>query len=676
MLRVFSRCINSSPRVPVSDQQIQAENGCELDNTEINRRRRAPLEINSPDNRTVINLGVQTAQDGITRNSLQPALELSNNGVQGKEGDSLNPTGESTPTSGSQLNGRTVLRRSTEEGEDPRQDLPATERSVKAWPLRSIQQHAKRTYQGIKKWVVRLFLYLVGPVPTRQRWNSTSDSIMGLLAVIVGLGNVWRFPYYCYKYKGVNFLIAYGVALLVIGFPLGVVDISIGQYLSLGPTNAYASMAPLFSGLGWAMVASSAIISIYYAVILGWTITYIHHSFRKDFTFAPNQTGNNYEKAKAFFRNEVNHSNDDKAFEIQSQLVLVLGLAWLFVMVSLVRGIRSSSKVMYITNTFPYVVMMLLLAYSYLTYNVDVWNKSFDLFFSPKEVDGTELLTWEIWVDAASQVLFSFGYVSGNIMTLASYNDLRQNTLWTVLFIILWDTAASLLCGCVVFVSLSKLTSDLNVNIEALFNPNHTAGRMGVEVVFIAYPAFLADVKSPIWFVLFFLMVLTLGINSLIGLVETVTTALFDNFTHLRSRYFPNVCAVIFMMFLLGLLMCTSTRFYIVECMLSYSCHLSLPLLGISHTFLVCYLFVPCHMGSVKHRNTRPGGPKTPGMYIALGWTLSISPFLLVPAFAIYKYIQLKDKDWRVLLRPTQDFLPEYLREHSNRPDMFILAEY
>ncbi|XP_064096231.1 sodium- and chloride-dependent taurine transporter-like isoform X2 [Macrobrachium nipponense] len=349
--------------------------------------------MNSSGNRTVIKPGVQTAQDGVFRHSLPPVSELNNNRVQDKE-DSLNPTGESTPTRGSQLNGHTVLpRRSTEAEDDLNQGLPETKSSVKACPLRNIQQQAKRTYQGIRKWVVMLFLYLAGPVPTRQSWNSTSDSIMGLLAVVVGLGNLWRFPYYCYKHKGVYFIIAYGVTLLTIGFPLMVVDISVGQYLSLGPTNAYASMAPLFSGLGWAMVASSALISIYYAVVLGWTITYLQHSIRKDFTFTPNWTASrpgliedNYQKATEFFRNEVVYLKGDKDFEIQPQLVLSLSLTWLLVTVILVRGIRSSSKVMYFTNLIPIAVLLFLLAYSFVTYDWDVWNKSFNLYFSPTQV--------------------------------------------------------------------------------------------------------------------------------------------------------------------------------------------------------------------------------------------------------------------------------------------------
>ncbi|XP_064096236.1 sodium- and chloride-dependent glycine transporter 2-like isoform X2 [Macrobrachium nipponense] len=324
----------------------------------------------------------------------------------------------------------------------------------------------------------------------------------------------------------------------------------------------------------------------------------------------------------------------------------------------LVRGIRSSSKVMYFTNLFPIAVLLLLLAYSSVKYGLSVWYASSNLYFSPTQEKASELPSWEIWADAASQVLFTLGHMFGGIITLASYNDLRQNTLRTALYIVLWDTALSFLFGCLVFISLSKLTTVSNVGIDVLLNTTHTDS---VEVVFTAYPAFLAEVDSPIWFVLFFLMIFTLGIDSLIGLVETVTTALFDNFTRLRNRYFPNVCAVIYVMFILGLPMCTSTGFELVEFMHSHTCNLTLPLLGISHTVLFCYVFGFDDLMTIIRQELRVTIPKSIEWYLRLALKY-ISPVAFF--------------DWRLLLRPTQDFLPAYLREHSNRPDMYILADY
>ena len=110
-------------------------------------------------------------------------------------------------------------------------------------------------------------------------WNNPLESLMYLLAYAIGLGNVWYFPTLAAKHGGGTFLVAYVLMVIIIGFPILFMELSLGQYSKSGVLNLYGNMAPIFRGLGFAMVTTLSLHSIDYNVIISWFIYYLFSSF-------------------------------------------------------------------------------------------------------------------------------------------------------------------------------------------------------------------------------------------------------------------------------------------------------------------------------------------------------------------------------------------------------------
>lgn len=475
----------------------------------------------------------------------------------------------------------------------------------------------------------------------RGNWSSRMDFVLSCLGYVVGLGNVWRFPYLVYRNGGGAFFIPYIIMLIFCGIPLVYMELAFGQYASLGPTTVWRAV-PIFKGIGISMVLASTLVGIYYNMVNAWAF---HYLFSSMMAALPWLTCNNpwnqdtcslnkyeitncswlnishlYEPAvrniscveetllncsltnqttrmnnpvisciselrdrvgdniflnsswvnsrkltspsEEYFYNRVlkRSSSMTDLGSVQYELALCLLLCWAIVFICLVKGVRTSGKVAYFVVIFPFLIMLTLLIRA-LTMEGNMTGIKF--YVTPK---WEKLQDPSVWADAAVQVFFSLSVCMGGLTTLASYNKFHNNIYSDAILICLGDTLMSVLAGFSVFAMMGVLSNELDTDIEKVITS-------GIGLTFVVNPAAMSYFPiASLWSILFFLMIIMLGLSTQFVTIETVITAVMDeNISVFRGKRIVVLFLVCSVLFFLGLPLSTQGGIYVLTLIDEYA---------------------------------------------------------------------------------------------------------
>ena len=78
-------------------------------------------------------------------------------------------------------------------------------------------------------------------------WNNSIEFLMSCVALSVGFGNVWRFPFTAYENGGGAFLIPYIILLILVGKPFYYLEMIVGQFSGRSSVKVW-SVSPGFIG--------------------------------------------------------------------------------------------------------------------------------------------------------------------------------------------------------------------------------------------------------------------------------------------------------------------------------------------------------------------------------------------------------------------------------------------
>ncbi|XP_071545769.1 sodium-dependent proline transporter-like isoform X2 [Panulirus ornatus] len=425
---------------------------------------------------------------------------------------------------------------------------------------------------------------------TRGHWGSKAEFLLSCIGLSVGVGNVWRFPYLAFDNGGAAFLFPYIILLVLIGKPMYLMETALGQYSQLGPMNVWRC-APVMQGVGFAMVVISLITAIYYNQVMAYTLYYMFGSFASEVPWSycdpkwadsncfdvggmyscshynltgPTDTINctvkNESSATQFWMNGVLRLDRGGLKEfgdigvIHWDLTLCLLLSWIIVFLCLMKGVKSSGKVVYFTATFPYFILIALLIVGV---RLEGAVKGLKFLFVPR---WDELLNVTVWRKAAEQMFFSLSVSWGGLIMFGSYNKFRNKVHIDAFIVSSLDFITSLIASAAIFSVLGAMSNDLGIDIRKLAN-----AASGPGLTFIAYPEAISRALPipQLWSVLFFFMLFTLGLDSEFALLETVLTGIYDSIPRSRNHKLLLTGIICTSCFLMGIPLCSSVGLYI-----------------------------------------------------------------------------------------------------------------
>uniref|UniRef100_A0A8C3T858 Transporter n=1 Tax=Chelydra serpentina TaxID=8475 RepID=A0A8C3T858_CHESE len=413
----------------------------------------------------------------------------------------------------------------------------------------------------------------------RGHWNNKLEYLLSVAGEIIGLGNVWRFPYLCYKNGGGAFFIPYLIFLFTCGIPVFVLETALGQYTSQGGITAWRKLCPLFEGIGYASQVIVVLLNFYYIIVLAWALFYLFSSFTIDLPWGSCDhewnTENCVEFQKANASLNVTTENatspviefwERRVLKISAgiehlgslrwELALCLLLAWVICYFCIWKGVKSTGKVVYFTATFPYLMLVVLLIRG-ISLPGAMQGVLFYLY-----PDLTRLMDPQVWMDAGTQIFFSYAICLGCLTALGSYNKYHNNCYRDCIALCFLNSGTSFVAGFAIFSILGFMAQEQGVPISEV-------AESGPGLAFIAYPRAVVMLPfSPLWACCFFLMVVLLGLDSQFVCVESLVTAVVDMYPTIfrkQNRRETLILLVSILSCLVGLVMLTEGGMYIFQ---------------------------------------------------------------------------------------------------------------
>jgi NSS family neurotransmitter:Na+ symporter len=332
----------------------------------------------------------------------------------------------------------------------------------------------------------------------RDTWGSKLAFVLAASGSAVGLGNIWGFPTVAAANGGGAFLVVYLLAVVLVGAPVMLAELTIGRRTQRNPVGAFRSIRP---GSPWVLVGilgvlTGLMILSFYSVVAGWTIAYI-------VKIASGAIRPGADTAAIFADvagSPVSSIGWHLAFMVITILVVVGGVR---------GGIERWTKVL-----MPALAALLLLL---VVRAVTLTGAGAGLEFYLRP--DFSLLDGGVVLAAIGQAFFSLSLGMGAMITYGSYVAKNDDLETSALYVTGFDTAVAFLAGLLIF--------------PTLFHAGMDPGAGGPGMVFVVLASLLGTIPPQPWGgtlfgIAFFVLLGIAALTSSISLLEVVVSWLVD----------------------------------------------------------------------------------------------------------------------------------------------------
>jgi len=349
----------------------------------------------------------------------------------------------------------------------------------------------------------------------RVHWNHRFAFILAAAGSAVGLGNIWKFPYITGVHGGGAFVLVYLAIILIVGVPILIAEIYIGQESQKNVVEAFEAThrkGSPWQAAGFMGVIAALFIMFFYSVVGGWVLDYVFKSGMNQF---------------------AGHSDDEiKGFLGSLFQSPWRQLFWHFIFMLLCAGIVSAGIRKGIERWNEILMpglFILLFALLVRACFLPGFGEAISFLFSP---DASKLSAEGILV-AAGHSFFTLSLGLGAMITYGSYIEKKEKIVPTALMIAGLDTVIALAAGIVVF--------------SVVFTFDLEPGK-GPTLMFQTLPMLFTRMAGGYFISLaFFVLVAFAALTSAISLMETCVTYWTETRGMNRQKTTWGVAAIIYL---------------------------------------------------------------------------------------------------------------------------------